>query len=300
MTETKDSSIEQRLAKLKRELYSTRNSTSYKLGNMIVLAIKQPGRNTVLLPYHLCRLFIKALREKAPSAIPAKQSTGPLKTYAPGKPGINSTKNVPKLPHTEVKLEEVALSPHTAMIREKYVECYGINVAKRRFGLYSENAWRRIEYTGSLLPNGESVLDIGVGNVAFMNLLLSLNRFSRVLGIDIKRHFKFPMLFNRYAYQLMQGSVTNLPLKNKCIDVVTCMEVLEHLDKDSFMAALSELRRVSRFRVITVPYDEPEPMPYYHKLRFADKDLLTYFPDAEFILLRRNKLVPWMAIMERP
>ena len=65
------------------------------------------------------------------------------------------------------------------------------------------------------------------------------------------------------------------------------MEVLEHLDSQSFLAALRELRRVvNRLLIITVPYNEPEPLYRGHKRKFTDSDLLTYFPRGEFALLK--------------
>jgi predicted SAM-dependent methyltransferase len=54
----------------------------------------------------------------------------------------------------------------------------------------------------------------------------------------------------------MYVSVTNLPYSDKSVDVVTCVEISEHLDRQSFTAALHELRRVRGFLVVTVPYDE--------------------------------------------
>jgi ubiquinone/menaquinone biosynthesis C-methylase UbiE len=184
------------------------------------------------------------------------------------------------------------------MIKEKYIERFGMG--KGRLGWYTENDWRRIDYISSLLPEGKSVLDIGMGSGAFLNLLLSLNTFQRVLGIDIRRYSKFTMLFERQSYEIMYASVTNLPFADKSIDVVTCMEVLEHIDKRPFLAALAELRRVSRSLITTVPYNERKPLPSYHNIRFTDNDLLTYFPHGEFILLKKSTGTDWMVIVERP
>ena len=107
------------------------------------------------------------------------------------------------------------------------------------------------------------------------------------------------MFFKNQLHQIMYASVTNLPFADKSIDVVTCMEVLEHLDRQSFGAALHELRRVNRFLVVTVPYNEPEPRPSYHKMGLIDSDLLTYFPNAEFILLKKGTGSAWMTIVDR-
>jgi 2-polyprenyl-3-methyl-5-hydroxy-6-metoxy-1,4-benzoquinol methylase len=199
--------------------------------------------------------------------------------------------------YTVIKLTDVTLSTHTATIKKKYIERFGVD--KNRYGGYLETDWRRFEYISSLLPEAKSVLDIGIGNGAFLNLLMSLNRFQRILGIDIRRHPKFTMLSESRLYQIVYASVTNLPFADKCIDVVTCMEVLEHLDRQSFTAALPELRRVSRFLLVTVPYNEPESRPSFHKLSFTDSDLMTYFPHGEFILLKKSAVDAWMAIVER-
>lgn len=189
------------------------------------------------------------------------------------------------------------LGPYTIDLKTKYEGYFGSGESLP--GVYDENDWRRIEYISSLLPEAESILDVGVGNGAFLNLLISLNRYQRILGIDIRRYRTFTTLFDSQAYQIMYASVSNLPFADKSIDVVTCMEVLEHIDKQSFLAALPELRRVGRFRIMTVPLNEPEPRPAYHKLRFTDSDLSTYFPNGEFILLKKSTGTPWMVIVER-
>jgi len=258
--------------KLKKQLSAVKNSFSLRLGNMLVQAVYKPGRNTILLPYRLIRLCVMEFK---------KRQTRAAKS---GK-------------YTEIRLADVTLGTHTTRIKEKYVERFG--EGKGRLGWYQENDWRRIEYISSLLPEAKSVLDIGVSNGAFLNLLISLNRFPRILGIDIIRHPQFTMLFESQLYQIMYASVTNLPFVDKSIDVVTCMELLEHLDRQSFLAALPELRRVSRFLIVTVPYNEPEPLPSYHKLRFTDSDLATYFPHGEFTLLKKPAGTPWMVIVER-
>jgi len=258
--------------KLKSELQAVAESFSFRLGNMLVQAVYRPGRNTILLPYRLLRLCYEEFK---------KRKTGAAKI---GK-------------YTEVRLADVKLNAPTAVVKEKYMERFG--EGNSRHGWYREDLWRRIEYVSSLLPEAKIVLDIGIHSGAFLNLLITLNRFQRILGIDIRRHPNLTMLFDSQLYQIMSASVTNLPFADKSIDVVTCMEVLEHLDKQSFLAALHELRRVvNRLLVITVPYNEPEPLYRGHKLKFTDSDLLAYFPHGEFILLKKSTGIDWIAIME--
>jgi SAM-dependent methyltransferase len=83
-------------------------------------------------------------------------------------------------------------------------------------------------------------------------------------------------------------------------DVVTCMEVLEHVPQDVLHLGIAELRRVCRGQlIITVPYREPEPISKTHVRRFEDEDLLTLFPDAHFSILRRPQK-PWAFVEEYP
>jgi len=58
------------LAKEKRTVQVVRASLSFQLGNMLILAIRKPGRNTVLLPYRVLRLGIRAVRKKASPSTP--------------------------------------------------------------------------------------------------------------------------------------------------------------------------------------------------------------------------------------
>jgi SAM-dependent methyltransferase len=54
---------EQNYLRTKKAFEEIRGSTSYQLGHVLVQAVRKPGRNTLLLPYRLIRLFSKALRK---------------------------------------------------------------------------------------------------------------------------------------------------------------------------------------------------------------------------------------------
>jgi spore maturation protein CgeB/polysaccharide pyruvyl transferase WcaK-like protein len=59
------------LAKEKRTVQAVRSSISFQVGNMLVRAIRKPGRNTILLPYRIFRLGVRAVKGK-----PLSLSTG--------------------------------------------------------------------------------------------------------------------------------------------------------------------------------------------------------------------------------
>ncbi len=210
---------------------------------------------------------------------------------------MNNQRNITSFFKAEVMLDEIELSSATRMIKSRYVERLGQN--ESRIGSYYDSDWKRIEYISRLLPEGISVLDVGVGNGAFINLLASLRKFQRIIGIDIKRHSNFMDLFENKLFKMLYASIINLPFINRCFDCVTCMEVLEHLEKESLIFAIHELRRISKSLIVTVPYNEPEPLPSHHKMKFKDQDYLSYFPNAEFTLLKKQNRILWMLVRER-
>ena len=259
-----------------------KGSVSFQLGNMLVQAVASPGRNTLLLPYRLLGLCREGLRRRRRMQVE-----------------LPARSELPRGKLTEVRLDDIRLDSTVAAIIKGYVERFGVDDNGRLGGSYDSD-WKRVQYVSTLLPEAESVLDVGIGTGAFLNLLMSLDKFQRVLGLDIRKHSRFTTLFESQHYQIMYASVTALPFADRSVDVVTCMEVLEHLDRESVLAALPELRRVvKRLLIISVPYNEKEPLPRYHKLRFTDNDLLAYFPNGEFILLKKAGGTPWVVVLER-
>ncbi len=166
-------------------------------------------------------------------------------------------------------------------------------------GLYTEDDWRRISSCYELVRGtGGSFLDVGVGPGALLNLLTLDPSISMACGIDIRRYTKLVEVSGTLDIRIM--SVDNMSFSDREFDTVVCMEVLEHISLPQFLKALTELRRVAKHRLfMTVPLDEPEPLPSYHKLRFTLRDVRTHFPDADFFLMTRKKGVPWLGILEK-
>lgn len=54
-----------KLMEERRTVKAVRNSFSFRLGNMLIRAVRNPGRDAVLLPYHLFRLSVKAMRARS-------------------------------------------------------------------------------------------------------------------------------------------------------------------------------------------------------------------------------------------
>ncbi|HEX7114295.1 MAG TPA: class I SAM-dependent methyltransferase [Steroidobacter sp.] len=109
----------------------------------------------------------------------------------------------------------------------------------------------RFDLVTGLLPQGlQSILDVGCGNGAFVNRLAG--KYARVCGVD---RSEAALRFVRVEKQ--RASADRLPFSEGEFDLVSCMEVLEHLPCDIYDQARRELARVaSKWILISVPYRE--------------------------------------------
>ncbi|MGH9844216.1 MAG: class I SAM-dependent methyltransferase [Blastocatellia bacterium] len=84
------------------------------------------------------------------------------------------------------------------------------------------------------------ILDIGCGTGATMD---HLKRYGEVQGIDLE---EIPLGFSRRRghKRVTQASATELPFASDSLDLVTALDVIEHLDDD--VKGLAEIRRVLR------------------------------------------------------
>ncbi len=111
--------------------------------------------------------------------------------------------------------------------------CYD---SKGRFNSY----YAQIKEVLDLKP--KSILEVGVGTSFTCSYL---RRFGfQVFTIDILKELGTDLI----------GSVNLLPLKNECVDVSICFEVLEHLPYFYFEKALLEINRICKsYAVISLP-----------------------------------------------
>lgn len=183
-----------------------------------------------------------------------------------------------------------------AQFQKAYEDKFGHSTGK---GLYSNADWRRLEFAVSRIPDyTKSVLDIGAGPGALLNYLTISNRFERVTAIDRAPYSKFVPLTE---LDLRIMDVTCMSFEDGAFDTVFCMEVLEHLSPEAFDKAVAELRRVAKHKLImSVPFEEPEPIPAYHKQRFDEHKLRGLFPDAKIERLSKGKSAgcDWAVITE--
>ncbi len=158
-------------------------------------------------------------------------------------------------------------------------------------------------------PGTRSLLDVGCGNGLFLNFLqkaVAAGTFDRLCGMD-RSH----AALDGVGVEKCAADITNLPFADAEFDVVTCMEVIEHLPYDSLVRALGELARVARRSVmITVPYREDLESAHvecpacrcrfhrYYHMRAFDERAIAGLMDAqgcscrEVFHLRREKRMP--------
>lgn len=91
---------------------------------------------------------------------------------------------------------------------------------------------------GTPKPTNQQILDIGCGTGATMD---HLKRFGTVQGIDL---FDLPLRFSkkRGHARVLCASATELPFAENSFDLITALDVIEHLDDD--IGGLREIRRV--------------------------------------------------------
>src|SRR3954449_934214 len=100
------------------------------------------------------------------------------------------------------------------------------------------------------LPAGASLLDAGCGSGADLEML---SEFGAVSGIDLSEQAAAHAR-ERGVGEVRVGPIEELPWAEASFDLVTCLDVLEHIRDDR--GALRELRRVTRPSgrlVLTVP-----------------------------------------------
>lgn len=98
------------------------------------------------------------------------------------------------------------------------------------------------------------VLDAGCGEGFVLNELRERLPGASLVGVDFSVGALGYRLHSNGQWDKMRGDVTRLPFRDSSVEVVTCLEVLEHLPRPD--EALAELARVcSRSIVLSVPHE---------------------------------------------
>ncbi|MBK7221825.1 MAG: class I SAM-dependent methyltransferase [Saprospiraceae bacterium] len=148
---------------------------------------------------------------------------------------------------------------------------------------------RRIETVKAMMPKTVgSVLDVGCGNGILVNYLSNnhSHEFQRICGCD-----RSETSLQFVKTEKVKASIDQLPFSDKEFDLVTCLEVIEHLPQEVYIKALKELQRIaSKYIIVSVPNDEdlllnrvtcPKCItafsPFYHMRNFTSSSLANLF-----------------------
>ncbi len=156
----------------------------------------------------------------------------------------------------------------------------------------------RLAACGGLVPDdATSLLDVGCGEGGFLKWLGENRATLPVEGLERSA----AALGAAAAYGTVhEGSIEELPFDDVSFDVVTALEVLEHLPHGTYETGLAELRRVAqRAIVISVPFAERRErvrctycgcrfQPNYH-MRSFDRERFASLFDG-FVLERYDML----------
>ncbi len=167
-------------------------------------------------------------------------------------------------------------------VKEKWEESY-----------FSEGDMRRIVTVKAMMPKTVgSVIDVGCGNGILVNYLSKnhAQEFTRICGCD-----RSETSLQFVKTEKVNASIDQLPFSDNEFDLVTCLEVIEHLPQEVYFKALSELQRIAaKHIIVSVPNDEdlvlnrvtcPKCLtafsPFYHMRSFKASSLAKLF-DGSF------------------
>jgi hypothetical protein len=159
--------------------------------------------------------------------------------------------------------------------------------------------WLRCSYVFRLIV-GRSLLDIGPGIGMMLAAADLRGGFDRLTALDIRKHSRFSA---GEHIDFRVGSITDPAMNLGVHDTVVCMEVIEHLPESDNLQAVANLRRhAGRRLLVTVPFEEPEPVwghdrPGGHRQSFTLEKVAALFPTGMGTLLPRYK-VDWVFILE--
>lgn len=160
-------------------------------------------------------------------------------------------------------------------------------------GAIGPNDWKRFEQTLSWIPrDASSLLDAGCARGEWLGLVRDKREIPQLSGVD-ESDARITEATERYpGIEFRTATLQELAARESSVDIVTCLEVLEHIP--DWNPVFETLLRIAKRRVvITVPYKEEivqttcvhcgEVTPLYGHLRTYDE---SSFPQVEGWQLR--------------
>lgn len=135
---------------------------------------------------------------------------------------------------------------------------------------------KRISTVKNWIHDADVILNIGTGQGYIENYENNIN-FQKWLSLDIslKGLKKIKNRISNTSIDFIEANILTLPIKSSSVDVVICMEVIEHIDKRLEKRVFSELKRVTNDSgrlIVSVPVFEPRALkshPVGHLRKFT-------------------------------
>jgi hypothetical protein len=133
-----------------------------------------------------------------------------------------------------------------------------------------------------------SLIDIGRGLGEFVNILVHMNKYCTVTSVDVR---DWDLWFDAVGrIERIYSNLFDLDFSHGN-DIVTCFEVIEHLQPDRIPKTINMLRLLAKKKLfVSVPFMEPFPLSKAHFSRFEAGEMLALFPDARFTVLRKGEI----------
>jgi SAM-dependent methyltransferase len=138
----------------------------------------------------------------------------------------------------------------------------------------------------SLIPEDvREIIDVGCGNGLFLKYLKDQNKY-QCIGLERSKS-AIEVGTRELGVRIVEGSMDCMNFSEHSFDMVTSMEVLEHLPGDVYQRALREMERIARrYILINVPYRERRKFsecpdcgcvfPNCYHMRSFDDDALSH------------------------
>jgi SAM-dependent methyltransferase len=179
------------------------------------------------------------------------------------------------------------MQPHTYAIMRQVEDSHWWYVGRRRIiGAFLDQICTQLSAEGKTQPH---ILDIGCGTGANLELL---SRLGQAEGVDVSPE-ALEFCRARGLEAVKQGAAESLPYADESFDIVTALDVIEHLDDD--IAGLQEMRRVLRphgrvllfvpaFMFLWGVQDDVSR----HRRRYRRSELKRKLGDVEFVVERAS------------
>lgn len=152
------------------------------------------------------------------------------------------------------------------------------------FPIYISKMEQIKRYLNSLQPNLK-ILDLGCGEGVLVEEYAK--KGYNISGLD----------WNYQSEYVKKGDVCNIPLPNESVDIVLCLDVLEHLKYDQQEVALKEIKRILK-REGKVIFSLPNLAHFSSRLNFLFKGRLKRTADVIKHPGDRS-LKDWVSILNR-